>query len=341
MALIEATPSGLYCEVGGFFIDPSRKVDKAIVTHAHSDHARRGSSSYLVPPDGLGLLRARLGDDISAQTLPYGESLIINGVKVSLHPAGHILGSCMVRVEYQGEVWVISGDYKVHSDPTCLAMDTPPRCHVFISESTFGLPIYRWKPPHLIADEINNWWRSNQQMGRCSVLSAYAIGKSQRLLAGLDPSIGPIGLHRSIARYIPIYSAHGVQFPAWETLDPEDEQQIARFKAGGIIIASGSAGGSAWLADFGDVAIGNASGWMAVRGSYRRQNLDAGFVLSDHADWPGLLDTIKASGAERVGIAHGYTSVLTRYLNEKGIKAFVVPTHFRAEEKVENSDSPP
>jgi putative mRNA 3-end processing factor len=230
----------------------------------------------------------------------------------------------MVRVEYQGEVWVISGDYKVQSDPTCLPMEAPPRCHVFISESTFGLPIYRWNAPHLVADQINNWWRVNQQMGRCSVLSAYAIGKSQRLLAGLDPSIGPIGLHPGISRYVPLYLAHGVKFPPWEEIDPENEQQVARFKKGGMIITSGSAGGSSWLAGFGDVAAGSASGWMAVRSSQRWQRLDAGFVLSDHADWPGLIDTIKATGAERVGIMHGYTSVLARYLNEIGLSSFVV-----------------
>jgi putative mRNA 3-end processing factor len=337
MALIDVTECGLFCGKGGFYIDPWRGVERAIITHAHGDHARFGSADYLVPEDGAGILKVRLGSGVPVQTLPYGETLDVNGVAVSLHPAGHVLGSCMVRVEYRGEVWVISGDYKTAHDPTCRTM-APLRCNVFISESTFGLPVYRWQSSEAIFGQINRWWRNNCEEERCSIIFAYALGKSQRILAGLDPSIGPIGVHGAVGRFLPAYEAAGAPFPLIESIDTHNKDQVERFKRGGMILAPPSANATPWLAKFGDVASAAASGWMTIRGPRRRENVEQGFVLSDHADWPGLLGTIEATGAERVGITHGYVSSLVRYLREKGIEAFPVPTHFRGDKADEDEE---
>lgn len=329
MSLVEITASGLYCSIGDFYIDPWRAVDRAVVTHAHSDHARPGSKSYLVPHDGVGVLRHRLGQDIAVQAVEYGQSVNLHGVKVSLHPAGHILGSCMVRVEYQGIVWLISGDYKTQTDPTCRSIE-PIRCNVFISESTFGLPIYRWQSSETVMEEIHRWWQHNREQQRCSVIFGYALGKSQRILAGLQPDLGPIGVHGAVHTLLPCYESTGIRFPPYELIDTGSKQQLDRFKQGGIIIAPPSANGTPWLTKFGDIATASASGWMTIRGPKRRANVDAGFVLSDHADWPGLLDTIRATGAERIGVTHGYVPTLVRYLKEQGLDAFPIETRFQS-----------
>jgi len=334
MALIEVTEKGMYCAAGDFYIDPWRGVNRAVITHAHSDHARRGSASYLVPPDGVDVLKVRLGGDIAIEPLPYGETLDIKGVNVSLHPAGHVLGACQVCVQHRGEVWVISGDYKTAPDPTCRSM-IPVRCHVFISESTFGLPIYRWRSNESIFHEINLWWQNNRDDGRCSAIFAYALGKSQRILAGLDPSIGPIGVHGAAGEFLPAYEAAGVVLPKVEVMDTQNEDQVRRFKTGGMIVTAPSANATQWLSKFGDVACATASGWMTIRGPRRRQNVEQGFILSDHADWPGILAAIEATGAERVGITHGYVSTLVRYLREKGVDAFAIPTRLQSDKNDE------
>jgi putative mRNA 3-end processing factor len=278
----------------------------------------------------VGVLKHRLGSDINVTGLQYGETLHFNGVKVSLHPAGHILGACQVRVEYQGMVWVFSGDYKTHSDPTCKTLE-PVKCHVFISESTFGLPIYHWQPSEVVFTEINRWWRTHREEGRCSVIFGYSLGKAQRILSQLDPANGPIGLHGAIHALLPSYEAAGVQFPAYEAIDTRDKEQVARFRQGGILVAPPSANATPWLAKFGDVATASASGWMTIRGPKRRANVETGFVLSDHADWPGLLETIRATGAERVGLTHGYVSTMVKYLREQGVDAFPLSTQFQGD----------
>lgn len=330
MQLIEMTERGLYCSIGDFYIDPWRPVDRAIVTHAHSDHARRGAASYLVPHDGVGLIKHRLGQDIQVYGLQYGEAINLHGVKVSLHPAGHILGSCMVRVEYQGIVWVFAGDYKTQTDPSCRAMELI-KCHVFISESTFGLPIYRWAPTEAVMHEVHRWWKFNQEHEQCSVIFGYSLGKAQRILASLQADVGPIGVHGAVHALLPYFEEAGVRFPPYELIDTKDKVQLERFKKGGMIIAPPSANGTPWLAKFGDCATASASGWMTIRGPKRRANVEAGFVLSDHADWPGLLNTINATGADRVGVTHGYVSTLVRYLREKGIDAFAIDTQFKGD----------
>lgn len=331
MPLIEPSVAGLYCAVGDFHIDPWRGVKRAIVTHAHSDHARRGSEKYLVPHDGVGVLKHRLGNDIDVTGLQYGEEVNLQGVKISLHPAGHILGACLVRVEHQGEVWVFSGDYKTEPDPTCRSIE-PVCCHVFISESTFGLPIYRWPSATGVIDEIHRWWKHNREDGRCSVILAYSLGKAQRLLAQLSEDAGPIGVHGAVGNLVPCYVAEGKRFPRYEVIETANKVQLARFKQGGMIIAPPSANATPWLAKFGDVATASASGWMTIRGPKRRANVETGFVLSDHADWPGLLQTIRATGAERVGVTHGYVSTLVKYLREEeGLDAFPITTQFHGD----------
>lgn len=332
--LLQVTDDGLYCPAGGFHIDPWRSVDLAVVTHGHSDHARWGSNSYLAVRDGLPVFRARLGEHAAIRTVEYGEVVHLNGVTVSLHPAGHILGSAQVRVEHRGEVWVVSGDYKLAADPTCSAFE-PVRCHTFITESTFGLPIYRWAESADVFKQINAWWRGNQEAGRSSLLFGYALGKSQRLLAGIDSSIGPIFTHGAVEKLNAAYRAAGVRLP-------ETTPVSAAPKRGpwdrALVLAPTSALGTPWMRKFGDVSTGYLSGWMQIRGTRRRKAVDRGFVLSDHADWPGLLTAIKETGAERVLATHGYTNVLARWLTDQGLDGGVLQTRFEGER--EDDDGP-
>lgn len=334
-SLVELTDRGLYCSAGDFYIDPWRPVARAIVTHAHSDHARPGSESYLTALDGVGLLAERVGLDARIDGLAYGETVAFGGASVSLHPAGHILGAAQVRIQRQGEVCVVSGDYKTVADRTCPAFE-PLRCHTFITESTFGLPIYRWAAESLIFENIHGWWRRNQERGRTSIIYAYALGKAQRVLSGLDPTVGPILVHGAVERFLPHYARAGVALPPTEHATTENGR-ANRGRA--IVIAPPSAANTPWLTKFGDVSLAMASGWMQLRGPRRRRALDAGFALSDHADWDGLLGAIAASGAQEVWATHGYSSVLVRWLDEHGIQAKAIKTAFEGEEEAEASDS--
>ena len=327
--LLKKTDLGIYCEAGDFYIDPWRPVDFAVVTHGHSDHARWGSKNYLTAKPGVPVLQQRLSPDAKIEGLPYGETVFRNGVEISLHPAGHILGSAQVRVEHAGEVCVVSGDYKLEDDGTCEPFE-PIRCHTFVTESTFGLPIYHWKPQAEIFAQINAWWHGNQASERTSVLFCYALGKAQRLLSGLDPSLGPIFLHGAVERFIPIYTEAGAKLPAATKAD-SDSIKALRGKA--IVLAPMSADNSPWLRKFGEVSTAFASGWMQIRGTRRRRSLDRGFVLSDHADWDGLLTTINATGAENVWVTHGYTAQLVRWLRECGLNAEVIETRFQSGEE--------
>ena len=325
--LLQLTPGGLYCPAGDFYIDPWAGVQRAVITHAHADHARPGSGRYLTTRAGESVLRLRLGAEAAIEAVAYGEAVVQQGVRVSLHPAGHILGSAQVRVEFQGEVWVVSGDYKVAADPTCTPFE-PIRCHTFVTESTFGLPIYRWPNQAEVLAEVNAWWRGNQEAGKASLLFGYALGKAQRLLAGLDPSIGPIFTHGAVAKVNAAYQAAGVRLP--ETVHVGSVGRKGRWHQA-LIVAPPSAHGSPWARKFGTASAGFASGWMQIRGTRRRRAVDRGFVLSDHADWPGLLGAIRATGAERVWVTHGYSAVLARWLREQGLDAQVVATRFEGE----------
>jgi len=316
MDLIVHRPEGLFCPPGDFFIDPWRPVDRAVISHGHSDHARFGSAAYLCHHDSAPILRRRLGA-ISIESLRYGETVDRNGVKVSLHPAGHILGSAQIRVEHRGEIWVASGDYKLEADGTCEPFE-PVRCESFITESTFGLPIYRWRPQAEIFAEINRWWRNNAENGRASVMQAYGLGKAQRILRHLNPDIGPIVSHGAVEPINQIYRDLGVPLPRTRMAD-EGLDKGALGQA--FVLAPPSASQSPWMRRFGAYSNAFASGWMQVRGNRRRLGVDQGFPLSDHADWPGLMQAIAATGAMQVFVTHGGVATLVRYLREKGLKA--------------------
>ena len=325
--LLRLTDRGLYCPAGDFYIDPWAPVDRAVITHAHSDHARWGSNRYLTARDGEHVLRLRMGPDAVIDTLAYGEAVSMNGVRLSLHPAGHILGSAQVRLEHRGKVWVVAGDYKVEADGTCAPFE-PVRCHTFVTESTFGLPLYRWPKQADVLAEVHAWWRANQEAGRASLLFGYALGKAQRVLAGLDPGIGPIFTHGAVEKLNAAYRATAVKLPP--------TQHVAAAPRGSkwdkaMIVAPPSAHGSAWARTFGAASTGFLSGWMQIRGTRRRRAIDRGFVLSDHADWPGLLGAIDATGAQRAWVTHGYSEVLARWLRKKGLDARVVRTEFQGE----------
>jgi len=318
--LIVQRPEGLYCPAGGFYIDPWRPVERAVITHAHADHARRGHAAYLASASSAGVLRARLGE-IALQTLRYGERLVMGGAIVSLHPAGHVLGSAQVRVEHRGRVWVASGDYYLAGDddanPTCDPFE-PVRCDCFITESTFGLPIYRWQPQCVVMGAIDAWWRANAAEGRASLLLGYSFGKAQRLLAGVDASIGPIFVHGAVEPVNRAYREAGVALPETRLLDDSVDRATI---AGALVVAPPSAAASPWTKRLGDYRDAFASGWMQLRGARRRQGLDRGFVLSDHADWPGLQRAIAATGAQRVIVTHGYEAVMVRWLQQQGLQA--------------------
>ncbi|HWI82884.1 ligase-associated DNA damage response exonuclease [Ramlibacter sp.] len=321
--LIVQRPEGLYCPAGDFFIDPWRPVPRAVITHAHSDHARVGHGSYLASRAGEPVLRARLGD-IALQTLPYGERVVHHGVTLSLHPAGHVLGSAQVRLEHRGRVWVASGDYKVAPDPTCAPFEAV-RCDVFITESTFGLPIYRWCPDDELFADINDWWSRNVLAGRASVLACYSFGKAQRILSGVDPSIGPIVVHGAVQPLNDAYRAAGVALP--DTLHVTEVKDKADLRRA-LVVCPPSAAASPWLRRFGDASTAFASGWMQVRGTRRRGGWDRGFALSDHADWPGLLAAIDATGAQRIIVTHGSGPVLARFLGEHGLRGELFETEY-------------
>jgi len=322
--LLKISPAGLYCEPGGFHIDPWEPVERAIITHAHGDHACPGSANYLTARAGERLLRARAGDEAPIEAIEYGESLAAGGVSVSLHPAGHILGSAQVRIERAGQVWVVSGDYKLAPDPTCTPF-APVRCDTFVTESTFGLPIYRWPPEPDVAAGIGAWWRANREAGKASVLFAYALGKAQRVLAAVDASIGPIYSHGAVENVNAAYRAAGVTLPA--TIPVAGLPNSTDWSRA-LILAPPSCLGTPWMRRFGNVSTAFASGWMRIRGARRRRSLDRGFVLSDHADWPELNRAIAATGAARVWVTHGYRAPLVQWLAEKGYDAQAVETRF-------------
>lgn len=261
--------------------------------------------------------------------VPYGESVEVGGVLLSLHPAGHLLGSAQVRIEHRGEVWVVSGDYKLDADATCEPFE-PVKCQVFLTESTFGLPIYRWRAPEEVFAEINAWWETNQKSGRTSVLFAYALGKAQRLLAGIETSLGPVVVHGAVGRMTAAYTAAGVRLPEVYQAEP---QWIRAVRGRGLVLAPPSAMNHPWLRKFGPISTAFASGWMQVRGARRWRSLDRGFVISDHADWDGLLMAVREVGAERVGVTHGFSAPFSRWLNEEGWVSWVVPTRFETEDE--------
>jgi putative mRNA 3-end processing factor len=315
--LIELRPEGLYCAAGDFHIDPWRAVRRALITHAHADHARPGSEQYLATTATAALLQRRYGAALPVAGVDYGDRLRLGEVRVSFHPAGHILGSAQVRIEHRGEVWVVTGDYKRAADPTCRPFE-PLRCHVLISEATFALPCYRWPDPTQVADQIQAWWNECAASGRAAVLFCYALGKAQRVLALLrERCERPIYLHGAIGELLEPYRARGVALAP--TRPWQHALQGRAADEGALVLAPPAAAGSPWLRRFGPISTACASGWMQIRGQRRRRGVDRGFVLSDHADWPALLATIADSGAERVYFTHGQSEALARWLTESGV----------------------
>lgn len=329
MNLLELTDSGLYCPPAGIFIDPWRSVDNAVITHAHSDHARWGMKKYLAHHHSAEVMKLRLGSEINLETIDYGVVKMVNGVKISLHPAGHIPGSSQVRLEYKGRIAVVSGDYKVEDDGLSVPFE-PIKCHEFVSECTFGLPIYKWEPQEEIFNQINSWWRDNASEGRNSVLFAYSLGKAQRILKHLDFSIGKVFTHGAVWNTNQALLTSGIAMPDV----PKVTQDIPKseFK-GSLIIAPPSAMGTPWMRKFSPYRTGICSGWMAIRGTRRRRAVDRGFVLSDHADWEDLISAIEGTQAEKVYLTHGSTASFGKFLQEeKGIDAVELQTLFGEEE---------
>ena len=309
--MLTLTDRGLYCPAGQFFIDPLEGVDLAVLTHAHADHARRGSRAYLAAKPSERILRLRLGEDIDLRSLEYGEQVRLGDALVSLHPAGHVLGSAQVRVEVNGRVWVVSGDYKRDVDPTCAPFE-PVRCDVFVTEATFAFPVYRWQPTATIAEELVRWWQGAPE--RPSLVFGYAFGKAQRLLAEIVKLTDePVYVHGSIERLNAAYRLEGIELA--QTIPVADQPKGFDWR-GKLVMAPPSAHRSAWMKKFKDPQTAFASGWMAVRGNRRRRGYERGFVLSDHADWAGLIQTILETGASRVLVTHGQSDVLARYLQE-------------------------
>ncbi len=324
---MQFTEKGIYCEPADVYIDPWKPVKRALITHGHADHSRWGHKHYLCTHLAKPVIRYRLGSHINIESLAYGESTKINGVTFSFHPAGHIIGSAQIRVEYKGEVWVASGDYKLENDKVCTPFEAV-KCHTFITESTFGLPIYRWRPQAEIFKEINDWWRSNKEQNKVSVLTGYALGKAQRLLKHLDPSIGTIYTHGAIENVNKVLRAQKLKLP-------DTTRIVASMKKkefpGHLVLATPAAVGSAWMKRFQPYSVGMASGWMALRGTRRRRAADRGFVLSDHADWDGLNEAVNATGAQRIYVTHGYTENFAKWLNEQGYEAIAVSTQYQGE----------
>jgi putative mRNA 3-end processing factor len=326
-SFLQLTTAGLYCIPGDFYVDPTRPVDRAVVTHAHSDHARWGCKRYLAVQSSELLLRMRMSPDAEFHFLLYGQELTIGGVSIRFHPAGHILGSAQVRLEYRGQIALITGDYKLGSDPTCEAWEPVP-CHIMVTESTFGLPIYRWQDQQIIVDSINQWWKDSRDEGKCCLLFGYAVGKSQRLLAGLDPSIGKIYCHGAVENGNEAYRKSGVSLPKTTYVGSIEGKHDWR---GSMIVAVPSAHGTPWTKKFGRCSTAMASGWMAVRGARRRRSVDRGFVMSDHVDWPSLLTAIDSCNPETVWVTHGYSTTVARFLNESGRNAIALDTRTRSE----------
>jgi len=334
-ALIELRPEGLYCAAGNFHIDPWRPVPRDVITHAHADHARSGSARYWAATAGAALLYQRLGANTNLVSLAYGEPFELGGARVSLHPAGHVLGSAQVRVEVDGEVWVASGDYKRDPDPSCTPFEVVP-CDTFITEATFALPVYRWPAPADVAREILDWWNSCAEEGRAAVLFCYALGKAQRLLAELarlrdeiPEDRRTVVLHGAMTALVQAYRDAGVAM--LPTVSVGEQQRDERY-AGRLVLAPPSAGGSPWIKRFGHCGTAFASGWMRIRGNRRRRGYDRGFVVSDHADWPGLLRTVEQTGARRVLVTHGHGDALIRVLRDRGVDAAPLTTPYGAEE---------
>lgn len=332
--LFQMTDNGIYIPDADVYIDPWKPVKKCIITHGHSDHARLGNGSYLCHHLTKPILQYRLSPDINCSSVEFGEKVIINGVQFSLHPAAHIPGSAQIRIEKNGQVLVVSGDYKTENDGLSGAFELI-KCNTFISESTFGLPIFKWKPQQEIFDEINGWWKNNIAQNKTSVLIGYALGKAQRIIKNVDTGLGKIFLHGAVYNMNETLRKAGLPLPYYEKITPE--MPASKFK-NALIVAPSGAIGTPWLKRFTPYSIGYCSGWMQVRGNKRREAIDRGFVLSDHADWEQLNSVIQATEADKVYLTHGYTATGVKWLRENGIDAYELETAFTGESSIVDTE---
>ncbi|RTY87522.1 ligase-associated DNA damage response exonuclease [Flavobacterium sp. GT3R68] len=324
--LLAFNDKGIYCQQADVYLDPWRPVTNAIISHGHADHSRWGHKNYITHHTNVPIIRHRLGE-INVTGKDWNETFVINNVKFSLHPAGHIIGSAQIRVEHKDEVWVFTGDYKTEDDGIAVPYEVV-KCNAFITECTFGLPAFKWQPQAEVMEDINNWWMENKAEGKTSVLFGYSLGKAQRLLKYLNPEIGTIFTHGAIENMTEVIRPM-VDLPPTVRITKETKKDAF---TGNMVLAPPSAHGSIWIRKMTPFVTGSASGWMAFRGGRRRRAIDKGFVLSDHCDWYGLLDSIKATGAEKIICTHGYTDILSKYLIELGYDARTAHTQYEEDE---------
>ena len=329
--LLAFNDKGIYCAQADVYLDPWRPVDKAIISHGHADHSRWGHKKYITHHSNIPIIKHRLGE-INVSGKNWNETFMINNVQFSFHPAGHIIGSAQIRVEYKGEVWVFTGDYKTEDDGVATPYE-PVKCHTFITECTFGLPAFKWQPQDEVFAEINNWWQQNQSDGRTSVIFGYSLGKAQRLLKYLDTSIGKIYTHGAIENMTEVLRPQ-LEMPKTTRITRDIKKEEIK---GNIVVAPPSAHGTPWIKKMVPYVTASASGWMTFRGARRRRAIDRGFVLSDHCDWQGLLSSIKETGAEKIICTHGYTDIFSRYLREIGYDARTEQTQYEEENAEQTS----
>jgi len=316
--LLMPTPAGVFCKRAGLHIDPTRPVDKAIITHGHSDHARAGHRHVLATAETLAIMKLRYGDSFagSAQTIRYGESVTLDGVKVSAHPAGHVLGSAQIAVQCEDMTIVASGDYKNVADPTCTSFELVP-CDVFITEATFGLPVFRHGDPDA---EIGKLLRSIELFPeRAHLVGAYSLGKAQRVIAlirkaGFDK---PIYLHGAMEKITRFYESCGISLGEPRSVSGAAKTDLA----GTVTLCPPSSLKEVWSRRFPDPVSSFASGWMRVRARARQAHAELPLVISDHADWDGLTATIAATGASEIWVTHGQEDALVHWSQQRGLKA--------------------
>jgi len=322
--MLEFTDKGIYCPQAELYIDPWKPVKNAIITHGHSDHARMGSGHYICHQDTKAILQLRLGEEIAVQGFDYAVPFYRKDVKISLHPAGHIIGSAQIRLVYNGEVWVVSGDYKLMNDGLNIPFESIT-CNHFVTESTFGLPVYKFPPAFEVYQNINKWWKQNAAEGFNTIIIAYALGKSQAILHHMDERIGDIFLHGAVAKVNEVYHTRGYNFPG-KKIEPDMDRKAIK---GALILAPSSAMASPWIRKFAPYRIAVCSGWMQLRGARRRYGVDRGFVLSDHCDWEQLNRAVLATEAENIYVTHGYQNTYAKWLKEQfGLNAVEIRTQF-------------
>lgn len=327
MKLVKFTKKGIYCIPGKFYLDPWLPVDYAIISHGHADHSRSGMKHYLCHNDSKAIIKHRLGHDIDIESMGYDEPKMVNGVQVSFFPAGHVIGSAQIRLEYKGFVVVFTGDYKVKDDHLTVPFE-PVKCHEFITESTFGLPIYNWLPEDDIQKQMQNWVHNNQQHNRTSVFIGYSLGKAQRIMKLME-GVDKMYVHSAIHNLNNAIEGSGIALPKTELLTYDFKKEDLQNR---IVIVPPALLGSKLLKKIPNAATAICSGWMQIRGNRRWQAVDAGFAVSDHADWNGLLSAVKATEAEKVYVTHGSQATFSKYLNEIGIPSAEVKTEYGNDE---------